>query len=629
MEIPLYTGHNFGMEHDGQGSSTCGANDGLMGYGNGQGFSSCSITALRQYFAGNGGLTCLGSGYYNGKFSSNYNDDVNPAPTQRPTARPTTRSPTRRPTARPTTSNSNPTPRPTARPTTRSPTNRPTTNTASSDDSDDWECVGIKNFGLDTYNGYWSYKGEYPDYTDKPYYVHNSNGAYLYYHPYYKIYLMSNILGSISVFGYCGYSDVTLCVGNNAFKYAQNGAWVTDNDAEVYDCTDNTDSGQCENYECLSILGMYPDKYGTSYDGKWEPAGCHNGESYYIRATDTSSPPSRYLCYSEYYDLWIISNELCGAGAFAYCPSSTTDILKTANNWNIATNSGWGRDSQVYLYDCGGFGGYLDETVDLSCLDNNQYNDKLCITTANDTVDFGGNDTVIYDTLWNGNRTFEIYTKQCQNGKPIYYYTDYTLIDDGKEDVFGNVEQENIENIYYLHYHKELLYSDGNQTIGQWIISKDEISINAVGICEKEDLLDCKASSWLIDAVDFDDIEYFDSEGRGDTLLEKIIDQYMELNNEQCANDVVIGIDVNENDDEDDTAILIILILICIFICVVISGALIYRKMNKNENKNLNKLAGASPVSQKEVDLDDIEPELEVSMERDGETGAIITYAYH
>jgi len=472
-------GHNFGMEHDGQGSSTCGANDGLMGYGDGEGFSSCSITALRQYFAGNGGLTCLGRGYYNGKFTSNHNDDVNPAPTQRPTIRPTTR-----PTARPTTNtNPNPTPRPTARPTTRSPT------TGSSGTDDDWECVGLRNFGLDTYNGYWSYVGEYPDYSGKPYYENNANGAFIYYHPYYKFYLMSTIVGSISVFGYCSEDDIKLCLGNNAFKYADNGQWVADNDAEVYDCTDDTGTGDgdCENYECLSIVGMYPDKYGRSYDGKWEPAGCHNGQSVYIQSSDTSSPPSRYLCYSEYYDLWIISNELCGTGAFAYCPdSSATDILKTANKWNIATNSGWGRDSQVYFSDCGGFGGYLDEQIDLSCIEENKYNEKLCITTANDTViddHQEGNDTMITNVLWNGNRTFEIYTKQCSNNKPIYYYADYTLIEG--EDVFGNINQENVESIYYLHYHKELLYSDSNITYGQWIISKDEISINAIAVCEK------------------------------------------------------------------------------------------------------------------------------------------------
>jgi len=127
------------------------------------------------------------------------------------------------------------------------------------------------------------------------------------------------------------------------------------------------------------------------------------------------------------------------------------------------------------------------------------------------------------------------------------------------------------------------------------------------------------------------EFEEFDEEGRGDTLLEKIIDEYMELNNEICANDIVLEVtnEGDNNEEDDDMAILIILILLCIAICFIICGALIYRKMNKNESKRLRQLSGSSPVSTKEVELDDAEPELEVSMERDGETGAIITYDYH
>ncbi len=40
------------MSHDGQtgDGSSCGANDGLMGYGNGEGFSSCSVDSFNDYW---------------------------------------------------------------------------------------------------------------------------------------------------------------------------------------------------------------------------------------------------------------------------------------------------------------------------------------------------------------------------------------------------------------------------------------------------------------------------------------------------------------------------------------------------------------------------------------------------
>merc|ERR1719333_281674 len=60
-------GHNFGLYHDGQSgpAASCGANDGLMGYGNNhEEFSTCSLDGMEDYFDGNGnGMSCLGTGW--------------------------------------------------------------------------------------------------------------------------------------------------------------------------------------------------------------------------------------------------------------------------------------------------------------------------------------------------------------------------------------------------------------------------------------------------------------------------------------------------------------------------------------------------------------------------------------
>ena len=69
-------GHNFGLYHDGQSgpASSCGASDGLMGYGDERStFSTCSLDGMEDYFNGWGyGMNCLSTGWDN-NFASNVN----------------------------------------------------------------------------------------------------------------------------------------------------------------------------------------------------------------------------------------------------------------------------------------------------------------------------------------------------------------------------------------------------------------------------------------------------------------------------------------------------------------------------------------------------------------------------
>jgi len=71
-------GHNFGLYHDGQSgpASSCGAEDGLMGYGSTKDrFSTCSLDGMEDYFNGWGyGMSCLNSGW-NNDFVSNVNSN--------------------------------------------------------------------------------------------------------------------------------------------------------------------------------------------------------------------------------------------------------------------------------------------------------------------------------------------------------------------------------------------------------------------------------------------------------------------------------------------------------------------------------------------------------------------------
>ena len=84
-------GHNFDCSHD--QDTSCGIDAGLMGYGSGEGFSSCSIDSVQAYFDEKSGLSCLGDGVRS--FTSNFgslSDDTSP------TSDPTTPNPTPNPT---------------------------------------------------------------------------------------------------------------------------------------------------------------------------------------------------------------------------------------------------------------------------------------------------------------------------------------------------------------------------------------------------------------------------------------------------------------------------------------------------------------------------------------------------
>merc|ERR1719229_1032227 len=84
-------GHNFGLYHDGQSgpASSCGENDGLMGYGdNSDTFSTCSLDSMSTYFNGGGsGLVCLGEGW-DGSVKTNIGSAVS-VPTAAPVVIPT------------------------------------------------------------------------------------------------------------------------------------------------------------------------------------------------------------------------------------------------------------------------------------------------------------------------------------------------------------------------------------------------------------------------------------------------------------------------------------------------------------------------------------------------------------
>jgi len=448
------------------------------------GFSSCSINSMQTYWWNNGGLSCLS--YRDSTFRSSYNGDTSPVTVNTP-----------------------------------SPVHNPT-----NDGSDSWSCVGISN--LANYDGYWASTGRYND--GKPTYY--QNGYYLYYLDYYGVWVLGQEEGSSGVFGYCATSDVSSC--GTGLWYTYGDGWENDGDAYVYDCgdntggTDDTGGGSCSKYECLGIWGLMTDSNGNSYDGYWYPNGCHNGQSYYTRGGD-------YLCYSTDYELWIISDSLCGPGVKAYTWGDIDGVgSPAADAWGVWTGS-WTADTDVYTYDCGGGSGAFEDC------DGGDYGDDLCIFSN--------------DTLWSGNRNFER-SDQCSNGQPVFHFIEYTAasILEG----LGNVDSVNFT--LYLHYHRERIYSDSNETEAQWIISKDAISVNALALCQEEDVRDCTASSWLVDSVQVHDVGDFQ-----DGLFQQVTDRPMTVHDAHCQD---VGMEDGAGKRSSTTIIVVVAILLLAVICL-------------------------------------------------------------
>jgi len=511
-------GHNFGMHHDGQPGEgeKCGANDGLMGYGNGVGFSWCSINSMHSYWANMNGLSCLS--HRDTPFRSNYNPNTAPVTAHTPAP----------------------------------------TSTSGGGDESEWECVGIsglENAEYPSLSGYWTSTGQRHD--GKPTYYRS--GYYLYFLSAYNFWVFGQEEGSSSVFGYCSDSDITACSAGS-WSTLVDGQWMEDGDAFAYDCgdddgSDGDDGGSCSNYDCLGISGLMADSEGTVYDGYWYPAGCHNGESYYQR---TVVDDNRFLCFSADHNTWIITDTLCGpSNLFAYTWGDLAGSgSPSADSWGVWTGE-WTQDHDVYVYDCGGSSGGFEEGCD------SEYGDNLCVFSN--------------DTLWSGDRNFER-SDQCSNGRPVFHFMEYTT----SSTVDGLGEAESVELTLYLHFHREPAYSDSNETVARWVISKNEVSVNALALCEEEDVRDCTESSWMVDTVQFHGDHFQDG------VLQQVVDHPMTVRDAQCG-DGSMGKEGASSSHSVTTVAVVAVVLLMAGCCLVA-----FWWMNRGENDLIQRKMGGS-----------------------------------
>jgi len=445
-------GHNFGLHHDGQSgpAKSCCANCGLMGYGNNHDtFSSCSLSSMASYFSAQKGLRCLSVGW-DGKTVSNVGSAVT-VPTPSPTKKVTPSPPPTRPTP--------------------SPTDGPSSG----------GCVTVE-VGYDALDGTWdAIDGGYGGRT--AYKIENieGNARYLYYKPLtlnnLKLkWVMSSKLGSASIYFFCTKDNLLSCGGR--WNQMGSGGKYTPITNSVTNAHCVSIDRSCDSGSCLFVAGS-----DTEFDGYYTAgATCFGGE----RVFESSS--GHFLCYSESRGRWLFTESVCSIDA-VISDKTSGDPLSPKYWMKRGSGTTYKYSDDIYVSDCGSNAAFTD----LECLERNEYGDEICVAAPDDDA----------EALWGGEGTFSVHPELCSNGQPVFRLE--VLNETDTVGFGGAVIGSFVEDTFYVHYQPQYLLTTDNETTGQWMVSRDEVSVNYLALCQREELTECTAGHWKLSVTEFAD----------------------------------------------------------------------------------------------------------------------------
>jgi len=261
--------------------------------------------------------------------------------------------------------------------------------------------------------------------------------------------------------------------------------------------------------------------------------------------------------------------------------------------WLISSGgSSYTFSSDVYISDCAANGAFTG----LECLDNNVYEEQVCVTTNT--------------TLWGGERTFSVYEELCANDQPIYHFVVYN---ESKSVEFGGTKvSEGVEATLYLHYQPQYLYSTDSEMTPQWMLTRDEISVNYLAKCMAESLMDCTADKWTVKVTEFDE-EVLNNTFGG--VIQEILDLGMKVSDGACS---VGGTQFEDDASSTGTIIAVVVVILVVVLCIV--GFCVWRRMNQNDAMKMREqVHGGLPTG---TGAEEAEPDVEVATM---ETGGQIT----
>lgn len=547
-------GHNFGLYHDGQSgpAAACGADDGLMGYGdNHETFSTCSLDSMQTYYTGGGaGLQCLAEGW-DGTIVSNVGSAVS-VPTAAPVVIPTLA----------------PTP----------PTPAPTYGTVD-------DCINV-DLGYTNFDGTWdAIAGGYGGHNA---YRIQKNGEERFL--YYKElswggmslkWIMSGEMGSNSIYFCCKEDDLMDCGGKWMQMSGSNSYTTFPDSVTNTNCVPTgTLDTSCSSYDCISVTGT------SSFDGQYKSGlTCNDGQ----RVFENSN--GKYLCYSSTRGRWMMTDSVCSLNSVV--SASTSGDVLSPSYWMVNTGgTNYQQSHDIYMADCGSNAGFSD----MGCLDDMQYENEICVSTNT--------------SWWSGQQTFEVYDELCSNDRPVY-----RLIRELNETTTigldGAVVDATIQEIFYVHYHPEKVLVTDEEVTGQWMVSKNEISIEYMAICQQEDLMKCTASNWkrrvtelgeeVKDSLNMTDLNQF-----GGIVL-NVLDNFMTVSDGAC------GSTLNEKEGgwgTTETVVVCVVVILVLTICV--AGYCIWRRMNLQDSMTMEKDYALMATGGADTEQNVVEVEVEV-----------------
>lgn len=464
----------------------------------------------------------------------------------------------------------------------------------------DGECVHIE-IGFSNSDGDWNaYSGGYTYNGHKAYYFSDSGD---YYYLIYKDLTWWNINmkwviadswdSNPSVFFFCTAEDLLSCSGQWK-HWKSSGSYVYYPSSTISSqCVSslNVDTS-CASYDCLYVTGT------GSTDGYYDAtADCNAGERVYSNSHDD------YLCYNGDYNRWMISDKDCSLSSVI--SAETTGDAMSAAFWLVSSGgSSYTYTNEVYIADCNANGAFTG----LDCLDNNEYKEDICVSTES--------------TLWGAERTFSVYDELCANDQPIYHFIVYN---DSKSVEFGGTTlSEGVEATFYLHYQPQLLFSTDNETTPQWMVTRDEISVNYLAKCSERDLMDCTANKWTVKVTEFDeevDDSLNDVNETGmdlDGIIKEILDLTMSVSDGACG----ASNELEDGGSGTGTIIAVVVVIVVLVLCIV--GFCVWRRMNQNDAMKMREqVHGGLPTG---TGAEEAEPDVEVAtMDTAGQMGHITT----
>jgi len=310
---------------------------------------------------------------------------------------------------------------------------------------------------------------------------------------------------------------------------------------------------------------------------------------------------------------WFLSYTIC-ENPFAMSSTTGGDVT-SASYWMISYRGSFYSTPDMYISSCDGNQAFNDDSI---CLEENPMDDEICISTES--------------TLWNGDRTFRLFDEFCLNDKPVYHFVlqsessfiEYDIGNDTNETI---ILEEIEETTFYVHYQVigiDFNGNESNETIGFWMLTRDEISTNYMAFCDEDELVDCTAGKWYLQTLF---VSHDNKTQGGDGYIDDVIDEFMTITNGRCDSAYVEG--EGTGSDDDSTATMIVLIVLCVlmsFVLLCVVPFCIRRWMYCNGGK-VRKQA----VSDMEEEVDpepenidmSLEVEVEVNLSKDTTDGVI------